>query len=150
MNASGADAGGDTEGQGGDHIAELLCSQVHLVWMPDVGDHEFFSARAADDCGVVGGVPQRACHRDQRIVAGAVSVVVVELLEAVQVDHGDDEMSELVATLLQARFRATVKGAPVQQSGELVTFSPHGIGAEHVHNRLDAERHRQIEQQHQR
>jgi hypothetical protein len=67
--------------------------------MPDVGDHEFLAAGAADDCGVVGGITQRMCHRDQRIVAGAVAVVVVELFEAVQIDHGDDDMSELVATL---------------------------------------------------
>jgi hypothetical protein len=113
--------------------------------MPNVGDHEFLTAGAADDCGVVGGLTQRTCHRDQRIVAGAVSVIVVELFEAVQIDHCDDDMSELVATLLQARFRATAKGAPGQQSGQLVTFSPHGIGAEHVHKHLDAERHRQIQ-----
>jgi len=29
-----------------------------------------------------------------------VSVVVVELFEAVQIDHGDDDMSDLVATPL--------------------------------------------------
>ena len=47
-----------------------------------------------------GGITQRTCHRDQRTVAGAVSVVVVELFEAVQIDHGDDDVSDLVATLL--------------------------------------------------
>lgn len=63
-------------------------------------DNELFAAQTTDDRAVVAIVTQRTCHRDQRIVASAVSIVIVELFEAIQVDHGDDEITELVATLL--------------------------------------------------
>lgn len=38
-----------------------------------------------------------------------------------------------------------MKGAPGQQPGELVTFGQHGVGAEHMSNRLNTERNRKIE-----
>src|ERR1700722_582774 len=126
MNAGSADAGSDTEREGGDDVAELLRPVAYFVGVPDVGDHEFLAARTADDRGVVGGVTQRTGYRDQRIVAGAVPAIVVELFEVVQVDHGDHEMRELVATLFEARFGATAKGAPGQQFGQLITLCPHG------------------------
>lgn len=60
MDAGGADAGGDAEGQRGDDVAQLLRARLDLVGVPDVGDDEFFAARTADDRGVLGGVEQDA------------------------------------------------------------------------------------------
>jgi hypothetical protein len=65
MDAHGADAGGDAERQFGDGVAQALGAQTHILGVPHVGDHEFFTAGTADDRGRRGAVTERASYRDQ-------------------------------------------------------------------------------------
>jgi hypothetical protein len=64
--------------------------------------------------------PQPVGHLDQNVVAGGVAQVVVDLLEAVQVEHGDGEVLASASRIGHGLGETVVGQGPVGEPGERI------------------------------
>ena len=82
-------------------------------------DAELLAARSRDVTLVATLLPQHACQRLQHFVACCMSVLVVDSLEGIDIDHDTAQASSNILSLVLA-LRYRMEATPVEQPGQPV------------------------------
>ena len=94
-------------------------------------DRELVSAEASEMVDLAQGVPEQLGQRPQDLVPRIVPVRVVDLLEAVHVDHQARQLRAVAAGELELVRERVVEAATVVESGERVRDREHLDRAQH-------------------
>ncbi|MDT5098095.1 MAG: hypothetical protein QOC76_1832 [Mycobacterium sp.] len=105
----------------GDLPSQPLGDRVRLAGLRHLRDQELLAAHPGDDGTPSCGVPQLVGDRDQDAIARGVPPGVIDLLEAIEVDHyhGQVRLHRVDGRTDQFAGRA-IKPAPVTKAGQRI------------------------------
>ncbi|MGY3465194.1 hypothetical protein ACVW0I_002065 [Bradyrhizobium sp. LM6.11] len=101
---------------------EALGDLERILRPCQIGHHqrEFVAADACDILGRAGAALQPACDLDQKFVAGGMAELVVDLLEAIEIEQKHREFLAGQGEPLQGSIERFVEGDPIGQMGQRV------------------------------
>ena len=83
---------------------------------------ELVSAEASDDVGLAQASAEHAGEADDQLVAGGMAERVVDVLEAVEVDHGERSAAGVAAGASELRLELALEAAAVQQTRQRIVI----------------------------
>ena len=101
---------------------EALGDLERILRPCQIGHHqrELVAADACDMLGRAGAALQAACDLDQKFVAGRMAELVVDLLEAIEVEQKHREFLAGQSETLQGSIERFVEGDPIGQMGQRI------------------------------